>query len=158
MSWTLKVSNGDYDFEVSTGKVPKVTDFEKASQDLAEVQLSNFDADRNYGNELLDMDLTPSYAIAAGEVTRTVSEAFSRLQAMQSSQRNLSVGEKLSHIEQLTVVPTGDGSMIYYMDARLTNGQSITAAMQAGKAPQMTKLGHLLPAGLVGQKLLDVVP
>lgn len=148
MSYTLKISDGDIDIGASTGKFNTVQDFEKLCQDTGESLLITYDAERDYGNELIDFDLVPSSSIASGTISRMVSNAITRMQSIQQSQNNLSYGEKMSHIGQLVVVPDKNGDIYFYVSVVSADGQAVEKILNAGKSIPITRLNQSLPAAI----------
>ena len=149
MSYTLKVSNGDLDFNIATGKIKTVKGIEKLGQDIGESLLINYDADRNYGSKLFEIQIPSSILLAKGEVTRAVSDVINRLQGMQATQNNLTRDEEIENIEQLIVLPGTEGDVFFYLIVRSANGENTEKLMQAGRGVELTQLNHLLPANYI---------
>lgn len=136
MSTTLKITNGDLDFN-DYGQAEVVYGANKAGQDLGEVFTSDLDKDRGWG-----CGLTPGVAPIQPElyIRNEVASAVGRLQNMQNADRQLDPDERIVGIESLSVKSVGAGSWGWYAAMSLGNGETVRlGGTQARTATAMSQ-------------------
>ena len=74
MTATYRMVDGDIFFDVN-GRFERVENFDKVSQDLAEILLTHLDLDRDFGSELVLTDTSPQFNISKAQVTSYVLDA-----------------------------------------------------------------------------------
>lgn len=111
MSFTLGVADGDIDFNVH-GRPVIVYGADKGSQDLAQIQTSKYDPNRNYGTRA-----EPGFVPAvAGDVWLSTELALTveRLQALQASARNTTADERIAAVDKIDVTSRDDRTSLDY--------------------------------------------
>ncbi len=99
---TKDMVDGDIFFDVN-GRLDPLRNFDKVSQDLAEVLLTHLDLDRDYGSELVLTDTSPVFNISKPQVTSYVHDAVERLRSLQRTSAFTTAQEEIASIEQIEV-------------------------------------------------------
>jgi hypothetical protein len=126
MSTTLGIRDGDLDFDGYGGTV-KVTGQDKASQDLAQIQISSYNAVNGYGCRVVPGAVpdVAGEAFIATELTMTVG----RLQAKQQNLDTTTDDERITAISQLSVSGAADKvSFSYYLAVQTGTGASVSTS------------------------------
>jgi hypothetical protein len=142
MATTFRMVDGDIFFDVN-GRLEAIEGFDKVSQDLAEVQLTNLDVDRDYGCELVLVDASPSFNIGESQVTTYVLDAVDRLRALQRSNRFTTLQEEISAIESIQVYKNDQTEITYGLAVLTSAGPSLESSVSLSQKP--VALNHLLP-------------
>ena len=142
MTTTFKMSDGDLFFDIN-GRLEYVEGFEKVSQDMAEVLLTNFDVDRNYGTELVLVDSSPVFNISQSQVTLYVTDAIERLRNLQRTSSYTTLQEEIASIESIEVFKNDQTEILFGVAVRTSSGPSINTAINMAQKP--VSLQHLMP-------------
>lgn len=117
MSYDLKLTSGDISFGVD-GNPALVRDTDKLAQDISKILLTpkGLDAGNNlYGTTLRGILGKPmDFSVIQGLAAKTVSQALSFLQSLQtiqSSEQTLTYEEMIGSIDAIAVVQTDDNSV-----------------------------------------------
>ncbi len=84
MTITFRMVDGDIFFDVN-GRMDPIGNFDKVSQELAEVLLTHLDLDRDYGSELVLTDTSPVFNISKSQCTSYVQDAVERLRSVKGT-------------------------------------------------------------------------
>ena len=124
MSFTLGVKDGDFEFN-SYGRSVVIEGADKTSQDLAQIQLSRFNARRNYGCRA-EPGAVP---VVGGEswLSTELHMTVDRLQGLQQSLRATTPDEEIAGVDRLDVIQDQDKtSFNYALEVRTRSGSSFT--------------------------------
>lgn len=131
MSRTLKKSDGDLYIDRETGRPEFVTGPSKVDQELADLYLTKFDAERDWGSEIqLENFLNIDISKLKSTLFLRVQQANKRLLSKQSRDPALSASEKITNF---------DGTEIY-----------IDRAAQAGIFISIANVGNTTVSKTVG--------
>lgn len=130
MSYTFRVSNGDLYLDAG-GKVEVIEGSEKTNQDLADVQMTVYDEDTNWGSTILDMVGNTTQALPGinGFITNAVLDAVELLQDYQRADQYATADERIDAVTQLVVVPVGKLRYQYYLVCQLEDDTQIPSGM-----------------------------
>lgn len=142
MATTFRMADGDIYFDVN-GRLSKVEGFDKLSQDLAEVLLTDLDLGRDYGSELTSVTAGPVINVSETQVTSYVSDAVERLRTFQRSNPTTTIFEEIMSITQIQVFKNDQTEVTFGLEVTTSAGPSITST--AAFSPRPVALNHLLP-------------
>lgn len=144
MTTTFRMVDGDIFFDVN-GRLDPIGNFDKVSQDLAEVLLTHLDLDRNFGSELVLTDTSPVFNISKAQVTSYVHDAVERLRSLQRTSQFTTAQEEIAAIEQIQVFKNDQTEITFGLSVITTAGPSVEASARIEQKP--VALNHLLPPG-----------
>jgi hypothetical protein len=136
--------DGDLFFDVN-GRLDEVENFDKVSQDIAEVLLTHFDVDRDFGSELALIDTSPVFNISRSQVTSYVLDAIERLRTYQRTSAYTTAQEEIAAIEQIEVFQNDQTEITFGLGVLTTAGPTVEATTRLDRTP--VSLNHLLPPG-----------
>ena len=142
MTTTFRMADGDILFDVN-GRLETIDGVVKLSQDLAEVLLTEFDVDRDFGSELHLVETDPAFNISEQQVTSFVSDAVERVQSLQRSNENTTRDEEIAAIDQIEVFKNKQTEILFGLAVSTTGGQ--TVASQTAIRSKPVSLKHQLP-------------
>ena len=142
MTTTFRMVDGDLFFDVN-GRLDAIDGVEKLSQDLAEVLLTEFDVDRDFGSELHTVETDPSFNISEQQVSSFVSDAVERVQNLQRSNENTTRDEEIASIDQIEVNKNNQTEILFGLAVSTTSGDVV--ASQAAIRAKPVSLRHQLP-------------
>jgi len=142
MTTTFRMADGDILFDVN-GRLETIDGVVKLSQDLAEVLLTEFDVDRDFGSELHLVETDPSFNISEQQVSSFVADAVERVQALQRSNENTTREEEIASIDQIEVQRNKQTEILFGVAVSTTSGN--TVASQAAIRSKPVSLRHQLP-------------
>jgi len=142
MTTTFRMADGDLLFDVN-GRLEPIDGAVKLSQDLAEVLLTEFDVDRDFGSELHLVEADPSFNISEQQVNAYVSDAVERVQALQRSNTNTTRDEEIASIDQIEVFQNTQTEILFGLAVSTTEGR--TVASQTAIRNKPVSLQHQLP-------------
>lgn len=145
MTATYRMVDGDIFFDVN-GRLERVENFDKVSQDLAEVLLTHLDLDRDYGSELVLTDTSPQFNISKSQVTSYVLDAVERLRNYQRTSPFTTAQEEIAAIEQIEVYQNDQTEILFGLSVLTTAGPSVEAGARLEQKP--VALNHLLPTAV----------
>jgi hypothetical protein len=140
--------DGDIFFDVN-GRLDPIEDFDKVSQDLAEVLLTFLDQDRDFGSELALTDTSPVFNISESQVTSYVLDAVERLRNFQRTNQYTTQAEEIASIEQIEVFKNDQTEILFGLSVLTSSGFSVEAGARLEQQP--VSLNHLLPQGVSQQ-------
>ena len=143
MSQTLAVANGDLDIN-ALGTCDLIQGRDKVSQDIAEILLSDYDAERDYGGKLQTMSVTGAGAKAL--VSSELQGIMKRLQAMQSNDPNITSQERIASVPNIIVNKITDTDFTFQIDVRTVDRG--TLSMVDTVRFRNVKLAHTWPGGV----------
>lgn len=137
MSQTFRVSGGDI-YLTAGGKASMVEGSEKVNQDLADVQMTIYDEEANWGSEILALVGNVSQAIPGitGFIANTVADAVELLQEYQRFDEFVTADERITDIVHLIVLPQGSQQYQYYLVCQLEDDTEIPAGMNINLGQQ----------------------
>lgn len=144
MTTTFRMVDGDLFFDVN-GRLDPIANFDKVSQDLAEVLLTHLDTDRDFGSELVLTDSSPVFNISRSQVTSYVLDAVERLRNLQRTSRYTTAEEEIAAIEQIEVFQNDQTEILFGLSVLTSAGPSVEASAKIDQQP--VSLNHLLPPG-----------
>ena len=115
MSKTFAMVNGDVVI-MANGQAMMVEGYDKIQQDINHALSHPYDAETDFGNELLSSPVTiVERAAIPGYVQRHVSNALSRLRRFQSfiPRKYLPDNEKIDRVKSVTTTPIGNLGVAY---------------------------------------------
>jgi hypothetical protein len=142
MTTTFRMVDGDLFFDVN-GRLDSIEGFDKVSQDMAEVLLTNLDVSRDYGSELVLVDASPVFNIGESQVTTYVLDAIDRLRGLQRTNQYTTQQEEIAAIEQIEVFKNDQTEITFGVSVVTTAGPSIESGVNLAQKP--VALNHLLP-------------
>jgi hypothetical protein len=142
MATTFRMVDGDIFFDVN-GRLDAIDGFDKVSQDLAEVLLTNLDVERDYGSELVLVDMSPTFNISESQVTTYVLDSVDRLRALQRSNRFTTLQEEISAVESIQVYKNDQTEITFGLAVLTSAGPSVESSVSLSQKP--VSLNHLLP-------------
>lgn len=148
MAKTFKMVDGDVFFDVN-GRLDEIVDFQKVSQDLAEVLLTDLDVSRDFGSELNIVSSDPSFNVSEQQVSSFVMDAVDRLRNLQRTNPTTTRQEEISAVETIRVHQNDQTEILFGLSIRLTSGPSLESRVRL--APKAVSLEHLLPPSVVEQ-------
>lgn len=124
MSWTLKKEDGDILVENSTGQVRRIFNEEKATQDVADVLMTDLDPERKFGSNLSKIPgqssgpniLSPFGNIRIQDECRN---SIQRLIDIQNNDGNLSRGEAIEELYDIRVIKTNRTDYLFNLRVKL---------------------------------------
>lgn len=143
MSYTLAVADGDLDIN-AVGTTDLVQGRDKLSQDLAEILLSDYDAERDYGGKLQTMSVTGPGAKAL--VSSELQAITNRLKAMQSQDKTATVSERIASVPGIDVQQLQSTDFVFRIRVRTADAN--TVAVQDVLKYRPTSLAHIWPNGV----------
>ena len=144
MTATFRMVDGDLFFDVN-GRLDEITNFDKVSQDLAEVLLTHLDIDRDFGSELALTDSSPQFNISRSQVTSYVLDAVERLRGLQRTNQYTTQAEEIAAIEQIEVFKNDQTEILFGLSVLTSSGLSVDTGARLQQQP--VSLNHLLPPG-----------
>jgi len=126
MSTTLGIKDGDLDFDTYGANV-RVSGQDKASQDLAQIQVSSYNPGSGYGCRIVPGAVpdVAGEAFIATELTMTVG----RLQSKQQDLDSTTDDERITAISQLSVDAGADRvSFSYYLAVKTGAGANVSTS------------------------------
>ncbi len=120
MSTTIRMFDGDV-FLNSAGRGEELTGADKAAQDLAEILMTPFDSDRDYGSELADLDIPQPVSALVGKslITRKVDEAVQRLIRFQQADPYATAQERIEKLHKIVVEQFETSSFLFWVNVLL---------------------------------------
>lgn len=145
MSTTYQVSNGDIFINRDTGRLVEVTGIEKLGQDLASALLLEYDAERDFGSELMTLEI-PTGTASKGFVSQLVSEAVSRLEAYQRDDLYATSDEIINSIDAIRVAfdANSHSQAYFYLVVSNQAGTSLQGVFQLTQLNQQLNPGASL--------------
>ena len=122
MGWTLKVVDGQVEFDPATGLLNTVDGERKCAQDLAECLMQDFDPAQNYGSILNQVVNSPEQNITEMVIVNGVSTAIGLLQSKQQEDVASTESERISRILALNVSQNDQGDAAYYVRVETEDG------------------------------------
>lgn len=149
MSTTIRMADGDF-FVNSAGRTESIEGPSKAAQDIGEILMTPLDADRDYGNELEDLDMPPQISMFAGEglISKKVDEAIQRLRRFQRRDPYAEADERIEKIRNLVVQTIGSGSFFFWVNCELED-ETITPSRVLAvslRHQESAQVGQTMPA------------
>jgi len=142
MATTFRMADGDLYFDVN-GRLEQIRDFDKVSQDIAEVLMTDLDVDRLYGSELPLVTSGPVVNVSEAQVTTLVADAIERLRGFQATNLTTSLAEEIMSITQIQVFKNDQTEVTFGVEVTTSAGGTISSA--AAFAPKPVALNHILP-------------
>jgi len=128
MSVTLKISNGQLDFDAATGQVNTVSGNRKAAQDMAECLMQEYLQEQDYGSFLRAI-LTNKVPFTGDLFIRYyIAQAVQKLQALQQVDPELTESERIDDILDLLTADDGAGNVAFYVNVSTGDGGTADAA------------------------------
>jgi hypothetical protein len=125
------------------GRLEPIVGFEKVSQDIAEVLLTNYDVDRDYGSELGLTDASPVFNIAESQVSSYVLDAVERLRNLQRTNPTTTAQEEIASVDQIQVFKNDQTEVSFGLAVSTTFGPAVNSGVALRAKP--VALNHLLP-------------
>ena len=144
MTATFRMVDGDIFFDVN-GRLDEIENFDKVSQDLAEVLLTLLDLDRDFGSELALTETSPQFNISESQVTSYVLDAVERLRGLQRTNQYTTQMEEIAAIEQIEVFKNDQTEILFGLSVLTSSGLSVDAGARLEQQP--VALNHMLPPG-----------
>jgi len=143
MSITLQKSNGDLFLDAETGQGVVVNGPNKVSQELADLYLTDFDSDRNWGSEFkMDQFALSSMRQSQSILFLKLNQANARILVKQSEDPNLDSTEKITLFSQADVVMDMENqALLFYSVADLG---LVTVEQMVGISLKPTSLKHVI--------------
>lgn len=141
MASTFKMVDGDLFFDVN-GRLEAIEGFAKVSQDIAEILLTTFDVDRDYGSELALTDANPTFNLGEAQVSSYVLDAVERLRNLQRTNNTTTAEEEIASIDAVQVFKNDQTEVTFGLAVSTTAGPQVQSSV-ALKTP--VALNHLLP-------------
>lgn len=148
MTATFRMVDGDIFFDVN-GRLEEIENFDKVSQDLAEILLTHLDIDRDFGSELALTDTSPVFNISKSQVTSYVLDAVERLRSLQRTNQFTTQSEEIAAIEGIEVYKNDQTEILFGLSVLTSSGLSVEAGARLEQ--QAVALNHLLPQGVSQQ-------
>ena len=152
MSITLQKSNGDLFLNAETGQGEIVNGPSKVSQELADLYLSDFDVERNWGSEFkMDQFALSSMRQAQSILYLKLNQANARILTKQSEDQIMDDTERITTFSQTDVVMDSENqALLFYSVADLGN---VTVDQLIGISVKPTSLKHVIapPPGIISQ-------
>ncbi len=145
LSITLKKANGDLFLDVETGRPSVVSNASKTDQDLADLYLSSYDEDRNWGASLHLIDLPIASLMQAKAILfLRLQQANDRILAKQALDPTITPNEQIMNFSRANVlVDVQNQALIFFSVAELGDGSEIKKMI--GQDFKQTSLKHILP-------------
>lgn len=137
MSKTLKIINGQIDFDPSTGQIVLVENNRKAAQDLAACLLQDYLPEIDYGSQLRALMANPIPLAGDLFLRFYIAEAISKLQSKQQDDPYLTRSEQITDITALQLVDDGEGTTAFFVGVSTADGGEEVVAAQ-----NETQLNH----------------
>lgn len=141
MASTFKMVDGDLFFDVN-GRLEPIIGFDKVSQDLAEVLLTEFDVGRDFGSELNATDASPVFNVSQAQVSSYVLDAVERLRNLQRTNPTTTAEEEIASIDAVEVFKNDQTEVTFGLAVSTTAGPQVQSSVSL-KTP--VALNHLLP-------------
>ena len=148
MASTFKMVDGDIFFDVN-GRLQSIEGFDKVSQDIAEVLLTDLDMQRDFGSELNLVASDPSFNIGEQQAASYVSDAIERLRSRQRTNTTTTREEEIAIVESIEVHKNDQTEILFGLAVRTTAGPSVESNVRL--APNPVRLDHLLPPSTTQQ-------
>lgn len=143
MSQTLAVANGDIDIN-ALGSGDLIQGRDKASQDYAEILLSDYDAERGYGGKLHNM-VVPGLG-AKAIISSEIQKITNRLISMQASDPDTDPSERIVSAQDIKVVVGNNNQEAQFsVGLRTADAGNITLSDTVRLKP--IQLAHTWPGG-----------
>ena len=115
MSYALRKMNGDVWFDPETGRSEAVTGPNKVDQELADLYLSTYDPERNWGSEFALKNFITSGSHTKALLFLKLVQANARITAKQSSDVYLDATERITEFSRVVVdvEPTTQAPIFY---------------------------------------------
>lgn len=154
MSITLRKSDGDLYLDPETGRPETITGADKVDQELADLYLSIYDADRNWGSSLTLDQLGDSNSLdqARSILFLRLQQANDRILEKQSQDTTLTDDERITQFSESDVlVDTLNQAVIFLSVADV--GDS-TVVKTIGQSFKPTSLKHVIapPSGIISRE------
>jgi phage baseplate assembly protein W len=140
--------DGDLHFDVN-GRLDTLVGFDKVSQDIAEVLLTDLDVRRDFGSELNIVSSDPAYNISEQQVSSYVSDAVDRLRNLQRTNPTTTRQEEIAAVETIEVQKNDQTEILFGLAVRTTAGPSVESNVRLNPTP--VRLDHLLPPSTTEQ-------
>ena len=141
MAATFKMVDGDLFFDVN-GRLEPIEGFAKVSQDIAEILLTVFDVDRDFGSELALTQADPAFNIGEAQVSSYVLDAVERLRNLQRTNPTTTAEEEIASIDAIQVFKNDQTEVTFGLAVSTTAGPQIQSSVDL-RTP--VSLNHLLP-------------
>lgn len=142
MSQTLAVANGDLDIN-ALGSGDLIQGRDKASQDTAEILLSDYDAERDYGGKLQTMSVPG--AGAKSIISTELQAIMRRLQNQQALDPAITAAEKIASVPGIDVQSINETDYLFRLQLRTADQGTIT--MTDTVRYRRMQLSHTWPHG-----------
>lgn len=153
MSITLQKSNGDLFLNAETGQGEIVIGPNKVSQELADLYLTDYDADRNWGSEFkMDQFTMSSMRQAQSILYLKLNQANARILNKQSEDPIMDDTERITTFSQTDVIMDAENqALLFYSVADLG---LVTVDQLIGISLKPTSLKHVIapPPGIISQQ------
>jgi hypothetical protein len=146
MSITLRMADGDLYIDPETGRGEEISGADKADQDLADLYLTDYDSDRNWGS---DLSVEKIGIVRSPDDFQTMlflrlSQANQRILAKQSRDQYLTTGEQITGFSNVNVGFDPDSQNAYFLSvADLASGGQVEAGGEVTFKP--VSLKHIVP-------------
>lgn len=126
MGKTIRVADGDV-FLNSAGRTESIEGVDKSAQDLAEMLMTPYDPERDYGSELADLDVPSSVSVFVGKslIGKKVDEAVQRLKRMQEQDPYAGADEVIDRVQRLVIKEIQTGDYIFWVGVVTVSGKPI---------------------------------
>lgn len=148
MAKTFRMVDGDLFFNVN-GRIEEITDFDKVSQDIAEILLTDLDVQRDFGSELNLVASDPAFNIGEQQVSSYVRDAIDRLRVLQRTNPTTTRQEEIAAIEGIEVHKNDQTEILFGLAVLTTAGPSVESSVSM--KPKPVRLEHLLPPSVAQQ-------
>jgi len=142
MASTFRMVDGDLFFDIN-GRLNQIEGFDKVSQDIAEILLTEFDPDRDYGSELALTDSSPVFNVSEAQVSSYVLDAVERLRNLQRTNPTTTLQEEIASIDQIQVFKNDQTEVTFGLAVTTSAGPRIESGIALATKP--VALNHLLP-------------
>lgn len=148
MASTFRMVDGDIFFDVN-GRLQTIEGFDKVSQDIAEVLLTDFDVQRAFGSELPLVASDPTFNVGEQQAASYISDSVERLRAIQRTNPTTTKEEEIAIVESIEVHKNDQTEILFGLAVRTTAGPSVESNVRL--APKPVRLDHLLPPSTTQQ-------
>jgi hypothetical protein len=154
MSNTLRKSNGDLYLDPETGRPDTIGGPDKVDQELADLYLSEYDSDRNWGSSLSLKQLGSSTSLeqARSVLFLRLQQANDRILAKQSSDPALTSDEKIYQFSDTDVFIDAVNQAVIFFSVADVGGGTVEKTVAQSFKP--TSLKHVLapPEGIISRE------
>ena len=148
MARTFRMVDGDIFFDVN-GRLEYISGFDKVSQDIAEVLLTELDLDRDYGSELPLVASDPSYNLSQQQVSSFVGDAVDRLRKLQRTNTTTTKSEEIASIDSIEVYQNDQTEILFGLAVSTSDRNAVQSTIRM--VPRPVSLNHLLPPSTTQQ-------